>query len=235
MMTITQAGERVKQRFFQQRVAQTLVGQRQPERLGHQLQIRAGRGIVRCNILEGEQANGLALSDKRHAKRAFRLGCRKMVAGNIRLAVHRRVTLPAPHGPALVRVERRLFTHRRKPLRDAAHLPRLAVKDVEPARDPRRDIGGKQLRHVNHIVKVLTPLQPLGHARQQLADGPVGIALFFQTLPRQAVFTEGADGLSHIAYLINLVEIGRFNRVILGCQAVHHVAQAHHGAQHAAF
>ncbi len=69
MMTVTQAGERVKQRFFQQRVAQTLVGQRQPERLGHQLQIRAGRGIVRCNILEGEQANGLALSDKGDAQR----------------------------------------------------------------------------------------------------------------------------------------------------------------------
>jgi hypothetical protein len=81
-------------------------------------------------------------------------------------------------------------------LRDAAHLPRLPVKDVKSARDPRRDIRRKQLRHVNHIVKVLTPLQPLGHARQQLADGPVGIALFFQTLSRQAVFAEDADGLA---------------------------------------
>ena len=112
MMTITQAGERVEQGFFQQRVAQTLVGQRQTERFGHQFQIGAGWGVVRRNILEGEQANGLALGDKRHAQRTIRLGGRKMIAGDIRLTVYRRVALPATHGPALVRVEARLFPNR---------------------------------------------------------------------------------------------------------------------------
>ena len=73
MMTITQAGKRVKQGFFQQRVAQALIRQRQSERLGHQFQIRACRSIFRGDVLEREQPNGLALGDKRYAQRAFRL------------------------------------------------------------------------------------------------------------------------------------------------------------------
>lgn len=76
MMAVTQAGERVKQGFFEQRVAQTLVGQRQPERFGHQFQIRAGRGIVRRDILEGEQANSLpwAISGTHSALSAWDAG-----------------------------------------------------------------------------------------------------------------------------------------------------------------
>ena len=158
-----------------------------------------------------------------------------MIAGDIRFTIDRRMALTAAHGPARIRVERRLFTGRRQPLRGAAHLPRIAVKNVEPACYPRRNIGRKQLRHVNHVVKAFTPLQPLGHARQQLADGPVGIALFFQALSRKAVFTKDADGLGHVTNFINLAEVGRFDGVILRRQAVHHVAQTYHRAEHATF
>ena len=235
MMAVTQAGERIEEGFFQQGIAQTLVGQRQAERFSHQLQIGAGRGIFRSDVLEGEQPNGFALGNHRNAERRMRVRRRQMVAGDIRLAIHRRMALPTSDRPALIGMKRRILSWRRKPLRDAAHLPRIAVEDIEPPGNSRRDIGGEQLRYVNHVRKVFTPLQPLGHARQQLADGPVGVALFFQTLPRKAILTKDTNRLRHIANLIDLVEIGCFNRVILRRETVHHIAQAYHRAQHAAF
>ncbi|MOA05885.1 hypothetical protein D3C78_1254950 [compost metagenome] len=158
-----------------------------------------------------------------------------MVAGDIRLAVNRWMALTATYSPAFVGVERVLFSLGRKPLRDAAHLPRIAVENIEPAGYSRRDIGGKKLCDVNHILEVLAALQTLRHARQQFADRPVGVALFFQTLSHQSILTKNADRLRHVANFVDLVKVGRLNRIILGGQAIHHVAQTHHRSQHAAF
>ncbi len=158
-----------------------------------------------------------------------------MIASDIRLTAERGMALTTPYCPAFVRMKRHLLSRGGEPLGNAAHLPGIAVKDIEPARDPRGDIGGKQLRHVDNIGKVLTPLQPLRHAGQQFADSPVGVALFFQPLPGKAVFTKNTDRLRHIANLINLIKIRRFDGVILRRQTVYHVAETHHGAQHSAF
>ena len=78
MMTVTQPGQRIKQRFLQQRAAQTLVCQRQTQRFGHQLQIGTRRGGSRGDIPEGEQADGFSLRNQRHAKRLMNAGVRQV-------------------------------------------------------------------------------------------------------------------------------------------------------------
>ncbi|MNI69885.1 hypothetical protein D3C81_2213630 [compost metagenome] len=81
-----------------------------------------------------------------------------MVAGDVRLAVDRGMTLPATHGPAFVRVEGICFSLRRKPLSDAAHLPRFPVKNVEASGDTGSNIRREQLCNIDNVSEVLTPL-----------------------------------------------------------------------------
>lgn len=52
MVAVTQPRQGIEQGFFQQRIAQPLVGQRQSQRLGHQFQIGAGRRGFRRDVLE---------------------------------------------------------------------------------------------------------------------------------------------------------------------------------------
>ena len=139
---------------------------------------------------------------------------------------------PAPHGPAVIRMEDVGFKRRRKPLRHAAHLPGIGIENIQPARDLRGDIWREQFGNLDHILERFAALQALGHPRQQLADRPVRIALLFQPLPRQPVLAKDTNGLGHIANFINLGKLRRLNRIILRCQPLHHVAQANDGIEH---
>nr|VUD34830.1 Uncharacterised protein [Raoultella sp. NCTC 9187] len=157
-----------------------------------------------------------------------------MVAGDIWLAVDRRMAQPATHGPAVIGMKELGLIRRREPAGDAAHLPGIEVENIEPPGDLRRDVGREKLGHFNHILERLASLQALGHPRQQLADRPVSVALLFQTLARQAVLAENADRLRHIANLINLGEVRRLDGVILRGEPLHDIAQAYNRVQHPA-
>lgn len=101
------------------------------------------------------------------------------------------------------------------------------------ARRYRSNIRCKQLCHIDDIGKTLATLQTLRHARQQIADCPVCISLFLQSLTRQTVLAKYPDRLCHVAYFIYLVKTGRLNGIILRCETVYDIAQTHDGAQDA--
>ena len=118
-------------------------------------------------------------------------------------------------------------------MRNAAHLPGFLVQYVKPPGDTWSNIRCKQLCHIDDIGKTLATLQTLRHARQQIADCPVCISLFLQSLTRQTVLAKYPDRLRHIADFIDLVKAGRFHGVILRRQTVNHIAQTHDGVQDA--
>ncbi len=120
--------------------------------------------------------------DERYAERLAGVRLRQMIAGDIGLALHRRMAESPPYRPAVVGRKGRRLTGGRQPLRYAAHLPGVGIQNIQFTGDRRGDIRRKPLRHLNHILNGFTALQPLSHTRQQLADRPVGVALLLQPL-----------------------------------------------------
>ena len=96
-----------------------------------------------------------------------------------------------------------------------AQLPGVGFENIQAPGNCGGDIRREELGDLDNIVKRFAALQTLRHARQQFPNRPVGIALLFKTLTRQAIFAENTDRLRHIANLIDLRELGSFDGIIL--------------------